>query len=222
MHHPPHKASALSNALLRLQSLPPDRPFTLRNLVTLLGDKGFGLLLMILALPSALPVPAPGYSTPFGIVIFILGCQMLAGRHGPSLPEKLGQKRISPHLIGKAGAKAAWFFRLIEYVIRPRLTWITKPVGMRLLAVLVLIMSMLMILPIPLTNTAPAGVIFLIGLGITEQDGLFALGAVGVAFAATALYTLVLYFAAYLIIHHGWSGLDELKTMVKAFLERIF
>ena len=54
-----------------------------------INDKGFGLVLIILSLPSALPIPAPGYSTPFGIAIAIIGIQMLGGRHTVWLPKKI-------------------------------------------------------------------------------------------------------------------------------------
>ena len=49
-------------------------------------DKGFGLLFILLALPSAIPLPAVGYSTPFGICIAIIAIQMLIGRTKVGLP----------------------------------------------------------------------------------------------------------------------------------------
>ncbi|MBT5692093.1 MAG: exopolysaccharide biosynthesis protein, partial [Opitutae bacterium] len=42
-------------------------------------EKGFGILLMMFALPSALPVPAPGYSIPFGIILALLAGQLILG-----------------------------------------------------------------------------------------------------------------------------------------------
>ena len=36
------------------------------DLLELAGKRVFGFLFVILSLPSALPVPAPGYSIPFG------------------------------------------------------------------------------------------------------------------------------------------------------------
>ena len=39
------------------------------DILELAGERVFGFLFVILALPSALPVPAPGYSIPFGILM---------------------------------------------------------------------------------------------------------------------------------------------------------
>ena len=54
------------------------------------GEKGFGMLLVVLSLPSALPVPAPGYSTPFGLVMALIALQMVCGRRTVWLPYKIG------------------------------------------------------------------------------------------------------------------------------------
>ena len=37
---------------------------TLGELSEAFGEKGFGMLLLLLAFPAALPIPAPGYATP--------------------------------------------------------------------------------------------------------------------------------------------------------------
>ncbi|MEM9505132.1 MAG: exopolysaccharide biosynthesis protein, partial [Cyanobacteria bacterium P01_E01_bin.43] len=44
---------------------------TLADILALAGERTFGFLFVLLAFPSALPVPAPGYSIPFGIVMFL-------------------------------------------------------------------------------------------------------------------------------------------------------
>jgi hypothetical protein len=54
-------------------------------------------------------------------------------------------------------------------------------------------MALLMILPIPLTNTFPAMVIFLIGVGLTEKDGLFGIIAYSIGICAVTLYVLIIY-----------------------------
>ncbi len=62
---------------------------TLADILNLTEERIFGFLLAILSLPSALPVPAPGYSIPFGIAIFFLAIQLIIGRDCPWLPEKM-------------------------------------------------------------------------------------------------------------------------------------
>ena len=44
---------------------------SLAQVIAIAEEKVFGIVLLLLAFPSALPVPAPGYSTPFGIMIFL-------------------------------------------------------------------------------------------------------------------------------------------------------
>jgi hypothetical protein len=69
-----------------LQRVLDEHSDTLGELRTALWDRGFGLSMLLLSLPSALPVPAPGYSTPFGIALVGLAAQMMMGRPTPWLP----------------------------------------------------------------------------------------------------------------------------------------
>ena len=84
MHsHRENLSTALAGLLAREHSAVG---LTLGEVFQRIGDRGFGLLLIVLSLPSALPIPAAGYSTPFGIIIAVLALQMLAGRTSPWIP----------------------------------------------------------------------------------------------------------------------------------------
>lgn len=172
-----------------------------------LGDRGFGLLLILLSLPSAMPVPAPGYSTPFGIIIVILGIQMLAGRSTIWLPKWALSREFSHEGLAKILRTGASFFDKTEYLIRPRWMWMTGKGGQISCSLLVMLMACLMILPIPFTNTFPAMVIFLIGIGLLERDGLALLLAGLGGWVAAFVYALVFYGIYYL----GMGTLDEAK-----------
>lgn len=178
------------------------------------GEKGFGLLLMVLSLPSALPVPAPGYSTPFGIVIGLIAIQMMLGRQAIWLPSKSMNVRIKPSLAKKMLGAAAKFLKRIERFIRPRQRWIRSRPGQAGLAIVILIMACLMILPIPLTNTFPAMVIFLIGIGLSEEDGLLAICAFGIGLLAVLLYAAIIY----IFLTQGSEAVDGIKDWIKALL----
>ncbi len=197
-----------------LASKDANKGISIGELADSVGDKGFGLLLIVLALPSALPVPAPGYSTPFGIAIVLLAMQMLLGRQAVWLPRKIKQVRIGAALADKMIGAAAKFMRAIEHLIRPRLRWVGSPVGRIATSSLILCMAALMILPIPLTNTFPAMVIFLIGIALTEEDGLTAMFGLLVACMAVALYSFIIYLA----VTQGVEAVDSLKEMLKGFL----
>jgi len=207
--HPP-----LGNALEALLHSKDERGPSIREITGAVGEKGFGLVLMVLSLPSALPVPAPGYSTPFGIVIGLIALQMILGRQTLWLPEKLKGVRIKPSLARRMLGTAVRFLKKIERFIRPRQRWIRSRGGQSGLAILILIMACLMMLPIPLTNTFPAMVIFLIGIGLSEEDGLLAIGAFGIGLLAVCLYAAVIY----IFLTQGPEAVDGIKDWIKGLL----
>jgi len=150
----------------------PDPPptITLGEILTVAGESSFGVLLAILSFPSALPLPAPGYSTPFGILIVILAGQWLWGSPTPWLPPRLLRTEVKWETwIGILKAGIPWLHRL-ERLTSPRWLGVTRR-GHPVLAVLVVLMGLSMILPIPGTNTVPALGVFLIGVGLIEADG---------------------------------------------------
>ena len=209
---PTHRslAETLENALASEDQNGP----SIGELTDAVGEKGFGLLLVLLSLPSALPVPAPGYSTPFGIVIALIALQMLMGRQTVWLPARLQRIRIKPSLARKMSGAATKFLRAVEHLIRPRQQWIRAQLGQSGLAIVILIMACLMMLPIPLTNTLPAMVIFLIGVGLSEEDGLLAIAAFAVGCVAVVLYGYIIY----LVLSQGPEAVDGVKDWIKARL----
>ncbi len=207
-----HKS--LAETLEQVLASEDERGPSIGELTSAVGEKGFGLLLVVLSLPSALPVPAPGYSTPFGIVIGLLAIQMMVGRSTVWLPNKLKGVRINPTIAQKMIGAATKFLKFIEQFIRPRQLWIRSRIGQAGLAIVVLIMACLMMLPIPLTNTFPAMVIFLVGVGLSEEDGLLAMGAFAIGCAAVALYVGIIYIVA----TQGVEVIDQGKDWIKAQL----
>jgi hypothetical protein len=203
-----------------------DQPTNLGELFDRIEGKGFGLLLAVLSIPSALPVPAPGYSIPFALVLFPLAVQMLKGRTTPWLPDKL---RAKPIKAGGGGVKffkaAAKFIRFWEKLIKPRgVAAFRSPLLQRTLAIAVLACSVSMMLPIPLTNTLPALGIFLISLGLLEEDIVFAIFGLIVAAAGLTITGLIL-FAIFALFRSGFSGgfgemMDQAEMKVKAMLGR--
>lgn len=187
---------------------------TVETLVARVGDRGFGLLLLVLSLPSALPLPAAGYSVPFGLLLLVLAVQMLIGKTRPVFPRRLEKVRISSSFAEKLIAGAAWIFKRLEWVIRPRMKWVGLRPGRVLMGLLVMAMAVLMMIPIPMTNTFPAFVIFLIGIGLTEDDGLFAIGACLVGVLAVALYAALVW----AMIVYGPEVVTTIKDTIKSAL----
>jgi hypothetical protein len=167
-------------------------------------EKGFGILLMMFALPSALPVPAPGYSIPFGIILALLAGQLILGRKIPWLPEWVLRISFKRSFMEKMVPAGIAFLIRTETLVRPRFQWFSGGLLQLLPALLVIVMASFMMIPIPGTNTAPAMVIFLIGLGLSQNDGLVLCLSSLAGIGATLLTILILKYGADII--KGWLG----------------
>ena len=170
--------------------------------------------MVVLSLPSALPVPAPGYSTPFGIVIALVALQLSFSRRTLWLPRMLANIRIKPKLAYSMLSSASNFLLKVERYIKPRQRWIRSRLGQLGLSIVIIIMAFLMMLPVPLTNTFPAIVIFIIGVGLAEEDGLLALGAFFIGCFALFLYAGIIY----LVLTQGAEAIEPIRDLIKSFL----
>jgi len=209
-------AHRLSSDLKSIQSLCEHEDLRVGRMLDVLEGRGFGLLLVFLSLPSALPVPAPGYSTPFGVILLLLGLQMLFGRRVPWLPGWATRTTINRSLAQRMLGAAIRFFEKIERLLKPRLAWTRGRAGLTVIGTLICAMATLMILPIPLTNTVPAMMIFCIGVGMIEEDGYVILLAALIAVLAVLAYAA----AFFAIAHFGLRGMEEIQDIVKSWLGR--
>jgi hypothetical protein len=196
--------ACLSQELARFACLPahPEQPepypegsppIRLEEILKLAGERSFGLFLAVLSFPSALPLPAPGYSTPFGVVILLLALQMLAGRTTPWLPPWVLQTSIERKQFQKwVQAGIPWLQR-IEKVACPRWQPVcTSRLGQVWLSTLISLMGISMIIPVPGTNTLPAMGVFVTAFGLLEEDGILcSLGSL-ICVAAGLLTTSIL------------------------------
>lgn len=189
---------------------------TMGALVDTVGDRGFGLLLLILALPAALPIPAPGYATPFGLMMIGLGWQMARGRETPWFPESVRQRKLSFSLVDFSVRNGKWPLKAVEILVRPRLSGLARNrTFLRLVAGTIMLMAACMSVPLPLTNTAPSFVIFILAAGILEEDGLLLLFGMLLAPVAVGIAGLAIYTA----VTMGPEAVEEtVKPMIKGWL----
>ena len=199
---------------LKILLLTDAESLTVSQLVDRVGDRGFGLLLLVLSLPSALPVPAAGYSVPFGMLLLVLAVQMLMGKIHPVFPRRFRKISLKRSFAEKLLTGASWIFDKLEWIVRPRMKWVGRRAGLTLMGMLVLIMAVLMMIPIPLTNSFPAFVIFLIGVGLTEDDGVFAILACMVGIFAVLLYGSLIW----AMIVYGPEVVETIKDTIRSFL----
>ncbi|MCC5899135.1 MAG: exopolysaccharide biosynthesis protein [Phormidium sp. BM_Day4_Bin.17] len=150
---------------------------SLADLVKIAGERAFGFLFVLLSIPSALPVPAPGYSIPFGLVIFWLAGQLVLGRKRPYLLKKWLSKEVPLKTVQGILKKGLPWLRRIEILSRPRWSFVcTRLEGRVMIGIALCLMGISMMTPIPLTNTLPAIGVFVTGFGLFGDDGVITLG----------------------------------------------
>lgn len=165
---------------------------TLREVLAVLHGRGYVLLILLLALPFSTPVPLPGLSTPFGLVIALIALRLALGQK-PWLPARLLDTKLSPKLFAKVFAAARKILRCFELFLRPRLLWFTGSSALlQLHAVPIFLCALLLLLPLPVpfSNLLPAVSILLFAGGLLERDGLF------IVFGYLAFIASLVFFAS--------------------------
>ena len=181
------------------------RPARLSEIVSATRGRGFNLLLLLIGLPFLTPIPLPGLSTPFGLMVLAIGARLALGRQ-PWLPERLLQRELPARFIARLLAAASRVVRWLEFLLRPRLGFLQEQWIYRRIAGTLIMLSglcLLLPLPIPLTNTFPALTVVLLAAGAMERDGLFFLAGC-TAFAVTLAYFGLLAFGGAQVLDNLW------------------
>jgi len=87
----------ISQVLMRVLKEEEEREtITYRDLVVRLGDQAFGLIIILFALPSVLPLSIiPGFSLLFSLPILIVAFHLVIGKQILWLPQYLAKKEIN-------------------------------------------------------------------------------------------------------------------------------
>ena len=177
----------------------------LGDIVTALGDRGYGILIFILALPSVLPLYIPGVSALFGIPLALIALQMMLGLPRPWLPQALLRRPVRRQEFAKITNRILpWLLRL-ERLLKPRLPALTSVWAERAIGLLALVLALMLALPIPFTGIPLGAALALMGIGLLERDGLVLMA--GVAGGALAVaYSGLATFAAWeaVVAFVGW------------------
>ena len=177
-----------------------ERTITIGEFIGLSSRRGFGIVLLLLSLPAAIPTPAVGIATPLGLLIVLLGLQLLAGRSFPWLPNRICRKQIPPGFIMFLRQKGLPFLKRAEKWSGQRMGFVTQKTFRIAVGLIVGLMGAIMAIPLPLTNTLPALVVFILGLGLVSDDGLFILGGLAAGGISLAIYIAVAAFAAGMVL----------------------
>jgi hypothetical protein len=164
----------------------------LADLVAVLDERAFGVLMLILSLPNAVGLGTiPGLSTVFGIPQIFVSLQMILGAPRPWLPNFVLERSIAMKDFRTMVEKAEPHLLRFERLLRPRLAIMSSTLVERLLGLVLLLLSILVALPIPFANQPPAVAQGLISLGLIERDGVVVLIGLLVAAIATAIAVAV-------------------------------
>lgn len=189
------KAEVAGTVLATLRRLAYDHPkddIPLGEILSFLGDRAFGLMMLVMALPMATPLSAvPGVSTVFGLPLAVVCFQLMLGFRQPVLPKVLAQRTIRRQAFAAAVERAAPWLVRIERVIHPRLKPLTGPVAERLIGTICVVMAGILALPIPGGNQPPALAIALFAIAIIERDGLFMILGLVVAVLSLVLLAVI-------------------------------
>jgi len=198
-----HHVHKLSTELQRLESLCRSSNITFGTLLKNLSSRGHALVTLLLSFPFFLPIPIPGASILFGLVIAIAGFRMSLGK-GPWIPKRWLSRQIPATFLSKVFRAGAQVMKRVELVAKPRgRMFHTQPGLVILNGALIGVCGLLLALPLPPgTNFPPAIAIALLSIGILEEDGVFVI--LGYCFFAIN----VAFFALLPIL--GFKGIQKL------------
>ena len=162
--------------------LGPEAPeqVTLGGLMDRLGDRSFGVVLLLLALLGLLP----GVSAVAGVLLMVPAVQMVLARRGAVFPRRVAARRFEAERLARVVRRVVPVLRFLERFIRPR--WATPfEATKRVVGGVVLLLAASLLAPVPLSNVAPALAVALIAFATLEEDGVL------LAIALTAALVLL-------------------------------
>jgi hypothetical protein len=195
-------SKARTSAILAALAAQPGERITVGEILAVLRDRAFALLVVLLGLPNCLPMPPP-IPLVCGLLLAMVALQIIAGLPAPWMPRVLLRRSIASSDVDRAVNRATPIFRRLERFSRPRMAIFDSGLAMRMMGVLVLILALGLLFAPPFLGQIPIGIaVCLVGLGLVERDGLVVIG--GLVIGSMGL-TLSLGFV-YAII----SGIDTL------------
>jgi hypothetical protein len=161
----------LSEVFAALAAEERDR-VSIRDVVEALGDRSFAPVMILLAVPNAIPF-IPGSSTVLGLLLALVAVQLLAGRRRVWLPERLNRWSFDRDAFGRLVDKVTPWLVRFEKMAKPRFWPESYRLAERLAGAVAIVLSLMIMLPIPFANGVPAIAICLLALGISERDGVW-------------------------------------------------
>ena len=158
----------------------PDEPISIEGMLEATGQRSFGALLLIPGLLLFSPLSGiPGLPTFFAIMVGLIAIQLLIGRTHFWLPKWLLNRCASRSNYDRAIAFLKRPARLIDRLIRHRLTVLTEGIAVYINALLCLLIAVTMppLELIPFGNSVAGAALSFLGLGMMARDGALVIAA---------------------------------------------
>lgn len=162
--HPHVPTSAVLSELL---GRAPKEWVTLGWLIDELGDRSFGVVLLLLGLLGLLP----GIAGVAGVLLVVPALQMVLARRGPIFTRRAASLRFSTARVFGLVRRTIPVLRYLERFIRPR--WPTPfEATKRVVGFIILLLGLcIALIPIPFIHVPPALLVGLIAFAYLEEDG---------------------------------------------------
>lgn len=154
------------------------RPCSIGEIIERTGERGFGIIMLMLGLPMLIPLLPPGSSTIVGPVYALFAFQMLSGARQPWVPARLRDRCLSTAAVETLRRRGIPLIRAAERLSRPRGFWLGERLTLRIIGVVVLLMGIILLSPLPFLNTLPAMSVMLLGMALINRDAVFMLAGV--------------------------------------------
>lgn len=177
----------LSDVLEQLAGTSKDA-VSLGDVLAAVGERSFGALLVLFALPNLFAGILPGLSIVLGMPLMLLSLQLLVAARKPWLPARLAHLEVRTTDLRRMAGTLVPRLRVLERGLKPRLLLMTAPGAERIIGAACLALAVLVFLPIPFANLLPAVGIILFGSALLERDGLVAIAALAVTAVSLALF----------------------------------
>lgn len=175
--HSPHKDVLNGRRISDILRTLPDNfstpDITIGELKDTLSGRAYGILLLVLTLPTLIPIPTPGLSAVLGAPLVLITFQLLLGMDTPWLPQFIARRNIKRDHLRRVCTRVIPYVEALERLFKPRLDFLVRRPANHFIAFLCVILSLMIMLPIPFSNALPALAIFLFAMGFLQRDGLF-------------------------------------------------
>ncbi len=163
---------ATSELLIHIVERESGCEISIGALIDGLGERAFGVILLLLTAPVAVPGP-PGLPTAFSIPILVVAAQLCLGRRRPWFPDFIRRRRVSRRALLMVVTRMRPALRRLEAICRPRLPALTGPRGERWLGAFIFLCALVLVnpIPIPFSHLPLAVALVVLSLGYVERDG---------------------------------------------------